>query len=371
MDENEKAQIWKDYSLEHWNDWKWQIKNRITDTEQLSKIVHLKKEEKEDIEKCLQKFKMAITPYYAALIDDSNPDCPIRKQAIPSAKELIIDPCEREDPLCEEKYSPVPGLVHRYPDRVLLVLTHKCSMYCRHCTRRRLVGCEDYSISDKRLEAALEYIRKNTVIRDVLLSGGDPLVMPDARLEGIIKKVREIPHVEIIRIGTRTPVVLPMRITDELLNMLKKYHPLWINTHINHPKEITKESSEACRKIVDAGIPLGNQSVLLRGVNDDTEILKALFLKLVSIRVRPYYLYQCDVSQGIGHFRTKVSKGMEMLKSIRGNITGFAVPEYVIDAPGGGGKTPVNRDYIVDMTEEGVTLRNFEGKIFYYPNPKE
>jgi lysine 2,3-aminomutase len=242
MDENEKAQIWKDYSLEHWNDWKWQIKNRITDTEQLSKIVHLKKEEKEDIEKCLQKFKMAITPYYAALIDDSNPDCPIRKQAIPSAKELIIDPCEREDPLCEEKYSPVPGLVHRYPDRVLLVLTHKCSMYCRHCTRRRLVGCEDYSISDKRLEAALEYIRKNTVIRDVLLSGGDPLVMPDARLEGIIKKVREIPHVEIIRIGTRTPVVLPMRITDELLNMLKKYHPLWINTHFNHPLSIYKRT---------------------------------------------------------------------------------------------------------------------------------
>lgn len=357
-------------SEEQWNDWKWQMKNRITNVEQLCKIKKLSDDEKENINKCLKQFKMSITPYYARLIDSDDQNCPIRKQAVPSINELYIDESDMDDPLCEDQYSPVEGIIHRYPDRVLFLLTHKCSMYCRHCTRRRLVGCEDFSLSNSQIEAAIDYIRNNKNVRDVLLSGGDPLIMPDDWLENIIRKLRQIPHVEIIRIGTRTPVVLPMRITDELLEMLKKYHPIWINTHFNHPKEITEESKKACEKIVNAGIPLGNQSVLLRGINDNAETLKELFTKLVKIRVRPYYLYQCDVSKGISHFRTPVSKGIEIMKNIRGFISGFAVPEYVIDAPGGGGKTPVNPEYIISMDDEKVVLRNFEGKIYTYPNPK-
>lgn len=361
--------IWKNVTPDQWNDWKWQMKNRITTSEELAEIIKLDEVEKEEINNCLLHFKMAITPYYAMQIDPGNPACPIRKQAVPSKNELIYDVNDMDDPLCEEQYSPVEGLIHRYPDRVLFLLTHKCSMYCRHCTRRRLVGCEDFSLSNDKLEKAIEYIRHNNKVRDVLLSGGDPLIMPDHWLENIIKKLRDIPHVEIIRIGTRTPVVLPMRITDDLLEMLKKYHPVWINTHFNHPDEITAESAKACAKIVDAGIPLGNQSVLLRGVNDDAETLKKLFTNLVKIRVRPYYLYQCDPSRGIGHFRTPVSKGIDIMKNVRGFISGYAVPEYVIDAPGGGGKTPVNPEYIVDIDEEKVVLRNFEGKIYTYKNP--
>jgi len=353
-----------------WNDWKWQIKNRITNVEQLCRIVRLSDDEKNNINTCLKQFKMSVTPYYASLIDSNDRNCPIRKQAVPSINELYIDESDMDDPLCEDRYSPVKGIIHRYPDRVLFLLTGKCSMYCRHCTRRRLVGCEDFSLSNGELETAIDYIRNNKNIRDVLLSGGDPLIMPDEWLEKIISKLRQIPHVEIIRIGTRTPVVLPMRITDGLLEMLKKYHPIWINTHFNHPKEITEESKKACEKIVNAGIPLGNQSVLLRGINDDAQTLKELFNRLVKIRVRPYYLYQCDVSKGISHFRTPVSKGIEIMKNIRGFISGFAVPEYVIDAPGGGGKTPVNPEYIISIDDEKVVLRNFEGKIYTYPNPK-
>lgn len=366
---SELSDEWKNVLPDQWNDWKWQMKNRITTCEQLSKIIDLTDPEKEEINECLLHFKMAITPYYSSLIDPSDPDCPIRKQAIPSRKELIYDPGDMDDPLCEDKYSPVEGIVHRYPDRVLFLLTRKCSMYCRHCTRRRLVGCEDFSLNEDRIEKAIDYIRHNERVRDVLLSGGDPLVMPDRWLENIIRKLRDIPHVEIIRIGTRTPVVLPMRITDDLLQMLRQYHPIWINTHFNHPKEITDESSEACARIADAGIPLGNQSVLLRGVNDDADTLKELFTKLLRIRVRPYYLYQCDPSRGISHFRTPVSKGIDIMKQLRGFITGFAVPEYVIDAPGGGGKTPVNSDYIVSMDDRKVVLRNFEGRLFTYTNP--
>ncbi|HBN82831.1 MAG TPA: lysine 2,3-aminomutase [Clostridiales bacterium] len=369
MNEYEKAECWKNCSPEQWDDWKWQIKNRIKSGEQLSKVIKLRVGEKEEIDECLKHFNMAITPYYASLIQADNPQCPIKKQAVPTIAELTVDPCDMADPLCEEKFSPVPGLVHRYPDRVLVVLTHKCSMYCRHCTRRRVVGCEDFSLGSAQLNAVISYIREHTVIRDVLLSGGDPLVMSDDWLENIIRKLRDIPHVEVIRIGTRTPVVLPMRITDGLLNMLKKYHPIWINTHFNHPLEITPESVKACQKIADAGIPLGNQSVLLEGVNNNVDTLKELFTKLVKMRVRPYYLYQCDVSKGIGHFRTNVAQGIDIMKHIRGYISGFAVPEYVIDAPGGGGKTPVNPEYIVKMDDSGVTLRNYEGKTYFYPNP--
>lgn len=345
------------------------MQNRITSAAQLSKILPLREGEQDEIEQCLHHFRMAITPYYASLIDPNDPESPIKKQAVPSIHELDVQPCDMADPLCEDQYAVTEGLVHRYPDRVLFVLTHKCSMYCRHCTRRRMVGSEDFSLGPEQLERAFEYIERHTEVRDVLLSGGDPLVMPDEWLEKIIRRLRSIQHVEIIRIGTRTPVVMPMRITDDLLSMLKQYHPLWINTHFNHPQEITPESARACRKIADAGIPLGNQSVLLRGVNNNTETLKKLFTGLTGIRVRPYYLYQCDVSQGIGHFRTPVSQGMEMMKQIRGFISGFAVPEFVIDLPGGGGKTPATLDYIVSMDDEKAILRNYEGRLFTYPNP--
>jgi len=369
MNDYIKDKLWGDVLPEQWNDWKWQVKNRITSCEQLGRIIKLQDGEKEEIARCLERFKMAITPYYAMLMDPDNPDCPVKKQAVPSIHELSVDECDMSDPLGEEKYTPVEGIVHRYPDRVLFLLTHKCSMYCRHCTRRRIVGCEDFSVSNNNMEKALDYIRQNPQIRDVLLSGGDPFVMPDLWLENIIKKLREIPHLEIIRIGTRTPVVLPMRITDDLLNMLRKYHPIWINTHFNHPKEITAESARACEKIADAGIPLGNQTVLLRGINDNVDTLKELFIKLVKIRVRPYYLYQCDIAEGIGHFRTPVSQGIEIMKNIRGYISGYAIPTFVIDAPGGGGKTPVNPDYIMSLDDKQAVLRNYLGDVYTYPNP--
>ena len=345
------------------------MQNRITSSEQLAEVIPLQDGERAEIEKCLHHFRMAITPYYASLINPDQPDSPIKKQAVPSIRELHIEPCDMADPLCEDQYSPTSGLVHRYPDRVLFLLTHKCSMYCRHCTRRRMVGCEDFSLAPGEMERAFDYIERHTEVRDVLLSGGDPLILSDEWLEKIIRQLRSIRHVEVIRIGTRTPVVLPMRITDHLLAMLKRYQPIWINTHFNHPDEITPDSARACGKIADAGIPLGNQSVLLRGVNNQAETLKQLFTGLVQIRVRPYYLYQCDLSNGIGHFRTSVPEGMDLMKQIRGFISGFAVPEYVIDLPGGGGKTPASLDYIVRMDGRKTVFRNFEGKEYVYPNP--
>lgn len=362
--------IWKDVTSEQWNDWKWQMKNRIMNADKLSKILNLPEDKKEEIEKCLQRFRMAITPYYATLMDSQNIDDPIKKQAIPSIEELTIQEDDMADPLNEESNTPVEGLVHRYPDRVLLLLTHKCSMYCRHCTRRRTVGENDCDLDNSNLEKCIDYIRQHTEIRDVLLSGGDPLTLSDGQLEKIIIKLKAISHVEIVRIGTRVPVVMPMRITDALLTMLKKYHPIWINTHFNHPNEITPESSKACQMIADAGIPLGNQTVLLRGVNNDAETLKKLFCALVKIRVRPYYLYQCDMSQGIGHFRTPVSEGIDIMKHIRGFISGFAVPAFVIDAPEGGGKIPITPGYIVSMDDKEIVMKNYMDKIYTYPNPK-
>lgn len=360
--------LWKDIDDETWNNWKWQLKNRVTSTDMLNKIINLSEKEKKDINHCLQKFRMAITPYYSLLINSDDKNCPVKMQSVPSINELQIQSCDLIDPLDEEHQSPVDNIVHRYPDRVLFLLTRKCSMYCRHCTRRRLVGEEDFSVNEENLEKAIEYIRSNCKIRDVLLSGGDPLVMSDNYLEHIISKLRAIPHVEVIRIGTRTPVVLPMRITDELLNMLKKYQPIWINTHFNHPVEITEYSLKACEKIVDAGIPLGNQSVLLKGINDDVEILKELFIKLVKARVRPYYLYQCDVAEGIGHFRTPVECGIKIMEKLRGYISGYAVPTFVIDAPKGGGKIPVNPQYVISMDGKSITMRNYKGDIYSYPD---
>jgi lysine 2,3-aminomutase len=362
-----------DYSVNNprWNDWKWQFANRITNVEQLSKVLDLTDEDKEDISKCLSRFRMAITPYYASLIRSSDKNDPVRMQCVPSIKETYYCPNDLADPLDEEGESPVPHVVHRYPDRVLFLVTFQCSMYCRHCTRRRVVGEEDTVISEKELQVALDYIRQHTEIRDVLVSGGDPLSMGTEKLEHIISSLRAIPHVDIIRIGTRVPVVMPMRITDELVSMLKKYHPIWINTHFNHPNEITPDSERACTKIVDAGIPLGNQSVLLKGINDNAETMKTLLLKLVHMRVRPYYLYQCDLSQGISHFRTNVDVGVDIIHKLTGNISGYAVPKYVIDAPGGGGKIPVNYGYVLSKDDKEVVMENYLGKIYKYPQPVE
>lgn len=363
-------EIWKDVTEEQWNDWHWQVKNRITDVETLKKVINITSQEEKDINEVLKKFRMGITPYYASLMDPDDPNCPIRKQAVPTIYETYTGAADMEDPLHEDTDSPVPGITHRYPDRVLFLITDQCSMYCRHCTRRRFAGQHDAGVPMDKIEKGIEYIRNTPQVRDVLLSGGDALLIEDDKLEYIIKELRSIPHVEIVRIGSRTPVVCPMRITDDLVNMLKKYHPIWLNTHFNHPKEFTPESTEALRKMADAGIPLGNQSVLLRGVNDCVHIMTDLVHGLVKRRVRPYYIYQCDLSVGIEHFRTKVSKGLEIMEGLRGHTSGYAVPTFVVDAPGGGGKTPVMPQYLISMSPTKVVLRNYEGVITTYTEPQ-
>ena len=354
---------------EQWNDWKWQVKNRVETLEDLKKYIPLTPEEEEGVRKTLQTLRMAITPYYLSLIDPDNPDCPIRKQAIPTGKETHQSAADLLDPLHEDEDSPVPGLTHRYPDRVLLLITDMCSMYCRHCTRRRFAGQKDGDSSDDNIQKAIDYVARTPQVRDVLLSGGDALMVSDEKLESIIKRLRAIPHVEIIRIGSRTPVVCPQRITDGLVNMLKKYHPIWLNTHFNHPHEVTPEAAAACAKLADAGIPLGNQSVLLRGVNDCVNTMKKLVHELVKMRVRPYYIYQCDLSMGLEHFRTPVSKGIEIIEGLRGHTSGYAVPTFVVDAPGGGGKTPVMPNYVISQAPGKGVLRNFEGVITTYTEP--
>lgn len=369
MKVNRRLELFENVTDKEWNDWEWQVKNRIETVEELKKYIPLTLEEEEGAKKCLQTLRMAITPYYLALIDPSDPYDPIRKQAIPTALELQKADADLLDPLHEDTDSPVPGLTHRYPDRVLLLITDMCSMYCRHCTRRRFAGQNDTSMPIDKIDRAIEYIRNTVQVRDVLLSGGDALLVSDEKLEYIIKKLREIPHVEIIRIGSRVPVVLPQRITPKLVEMLKKYHPIWLNTHFNHPNEITQESKLACERLANAGIPLGNQSVLLRGVNDCTHIMKELVHELVKIRVRPYYIYQCDLSMGLEHFRTSVSKGIEIIEGLRGHTSGFCVPTFVVDAPGGGGKIPVMPGYVISQSPEKVVLRNFEGVITTYEQP--
>ncbi|HEY8805550.1 MAG TPA: lysine 2,3-aminomutase [Clostridium sp.] len=369
MKVNRRYELFKDVTDEQWNDWEWQVQNRIETVEELKKYIPLTQEEEEGAKKCLQTLRMAITPYYLALIDSNDPHDPIRKQAIPTALELNKADADLLDPLHEDTDSPVPGLTHRYPDRVLLLITDMCSMYCRHCTRRRFAGQNDNSMPMEKIDKAIDYIRDTPQVRDVLLSGGDALLVSDDKLEYIIKKLREIPHVEIIRIGSRVPVVLPQRITKELVDMLKKYHPIWVNTHFNHPNEITEEAKIACERLANAGVPLGNQSVLLRGVNDCTHIMMELVHELVKIRVRPYYIYQCDLSMGLEHFRTPVSKGIEIIEGLRGHTSGFCVPTFVVDAPGGGGKIPVMPGYIISQSPEKVVLRNFEGVITTYEQP--
>ena len=357
-------------SLKEWNDWHWQIRNRVTDFQTLKKYIQLQPEEEAVAKSKGFSFRMAITPYYLSLIDPRNPLDPVRLQAIPRIAESHIDASDMPDPLHEDADAPVPGMTHRYPDRVLLLLTDQCSMYCRHCTRRRKAGEYDAPMPKENVDKAIKYIEEHKEVRDVILSGGDPLTLSDARIDEILARLAKIKHVDIVRIGTRTPVVMPQRITDELIGVLKKYKFVWLNTHFNHPQEITKDAAAALAKLAEAGVVLGNQSVLLKGVNDHVDVMKALVHALVRNRVRPYYIYQCDLSEGIAHFRTPVSKGIEIIESLRGHTSGLCVPTYVVDAPGGGGKIPVMPNYIISQMPGRVVLRNYEGFITAYTEPE-
>lgn len=361
---------WADIPDEKWFDWRWQLAHRLNTLEELAQIIHLTPEEIEGLS-AEDKFRVDVTPYFASLIDPDDPFCPIRRQVIPLGRELQAFEGMMEDSLAEDKHSPVPGLVHRYPDRVLMLLTTQCASYCRYCTRSRIVGDSHATFSKTEFEMQLEYLRNTPQVRDVLLSGGDPLTLAPKTLEHILASLREIEHIEIIRIGTRVPIFLPMRVTEEFTAMLRQFHPLWMNVHINHPKEITPELSQALAKLADAGIPLGNQSVLLAGINDSVNIQRELVHKLVRNRVRPYYLYQCDLVKGAGHFRTTVAKGIEVIEGLRGHTSGYAIPTYVVDAPGGGGKIPVMPQYMISQAPGKVVLRNYEGYITTYVEPED
>ena len=353
-----------------WNDWKWQLKNAIRDINTLKKVIDVSEAETEQLMECLKKFKMAVTPYYICLMDKKNKRCPIRLQGIPRIEELYIHESDMNDPLHEDVDSPTPGLTHRYPDRVLLLVTKECSMYCRHCTRRRTVGCDESGFNKVDFLKSVEYIRSHREVRDVVVSGGDPLILEDEKIDFILKTLKNIDSVEIIRIGTRTPIVLPQRITDNLVNVIKKYHPVYVNTHFNHPDEITEDSRAACIKLAEAGIPIGNQSVLLKDVNDCPLLMKKLVRELLKIRVKPYSIYQCDLSMGISHFRTSVGKGIEIIENLRGHTSGLAVPVFLIDAPGGGGKIPLMPNYVLSQSDKRVVLRNYMGKISVYTSPE-
>ncbi|MGA2464346.1 MAG: lysine 2,3-aminomutase [Thermodesulfobacteriota bacterium] len=361
--------LWKNVSEREWNDWRWQLRHRITTYEQLKEILELTSEEIEGIKHSKGRLALAVTPYFASLMDPFNPNCPIRRQAIPRVEEIHLSKNEMVDPLGEDKHSPVPGLVHRYPDRVLLLVTDQCAVYCRYCTRRRLVGSHERSITQGNFEEVLRYLKSHRKVRDVLLSGGDPLLLENERLEEILSRLRALPHIELLRIGTRVPVTLPQRITGGLVRMLKKYHPLMISIHFTHPKEITDAVKRACNELADGGIPLGSQTVLLKGINDKPYIMKKLVQELLKIRVRPYYIYQCDLAMGTEHFRTSVATGIQIIEKLRGHTTGYAVPTYVVDAPGGGGKIPLQPDYVVSRGKGKIALRNYEGKIFEYSEP--
>lgn len=363
--------LWKNVSEEQWNDWHWQLANRITTVEELKQVINMTKEEEAGVIDCLKALRMAITPHYAMLMDPDNPKCPVRLQAVPTEGELVEVPGDLEDPTFEDIDSPAKHLTHRYPDRVLFLTTDQCSMYCRHCTRRRLVGATDAAFNMADYEEAFQYLENTPEVRDVVISGGDPLTLSTDKLEQILKRICSIPHIDMVRIGSRVPVVMPQRITDELCEMLEKYHPLYLNTHFNNPKEMTAESSAALAKLAKAGIPLGNQSVLLKGVNDCPNIMKRLVHALVKNRVRPYYLYQCDRSIGIQHFCTSVSKGMEIMESLRGHTSGLAIPTYVVEAVGGGGKCPVLPQYLISRSDRKVIFRNFEGVISTYTEPED
>ena len=364
----QQISIYKDVNPLDWEDWHWQLKHRIRTKEELSQIIKLTPEEEKGIDKARGRLAMAITPYWASLIDAEDPNCPIRRQSVPVGAEFSVAPHEMADPCAEDRDSPVAHLVHRYPDRVLLLATEHCAMYCRHCTRRRLVGEHETKEENPltRFDAAIEYIKANRKIRDVLISGGDPLILEDEELESLVQRIRAISHVEFLRIGTRIPVTLPQRITEKVTDMLKKYSPIWMSIHFNHPKEITKRCKLACDMLSESGIPLGSQSVLLKGVNDRPYIMKRLVHDLLQIRVRPYYIYQCDPVRGTQHFRTPVAVGINIIEKLRGHTSGYAVPTYVIDGPGGGGKIPVGPNYILSQAKGKYVLRNYKGKIYTY-----
>jgi lysine 2,3-aminomutase len=365
---SKRAPIYADVPDEKWNDWRWQLSRRLNSVDDFEKVLHLTDSERRALGTD-GLFRVDITPYFASLIDPDDPNDPIRKQVVPTDAEIVPFTGMMEDSLAEDRHSPVPGLVHRYPDRVLMLVTTQCASYCRYCTRARIVGDSSATFSRAEFEMQIDYLKKTPQVRDILISGGDPLVLAPHILEELLSRLREIPHIEIIRIGSRVPVFMPMRVTAQLTDMLQKYHPLWMNIHINHPNEISLELAEACDRLTRAGIPLGNQSVLLAGVNDCPHIQRQLVHDLLRIRVRPYYLYQCDLVEGAGHFRTPVAKGIEIMEALRGHTTGFAVPTYVVDAPGGGGKIPVGPNYMISMSDHKIILRNFEGYVTSYEEP--
>jgi len=359
---------WSHVAEHEWLDWRWQLKHRVTTLEQLEKLIpNLSQEERAGTRLANTKLAMAITPYFFSLLNVEDPECPIRRQVIPRLEETVMAPWEMSDPCGEDDHSPVPGLVHRYPDRVLFLATDRCATYCRYCTRSRLVSNASGYDFHPEFDRQIEYIARTPAIRDVLLSGGDPLLFNDEKLEYLLSRLRDIPHVEFLRIGTRIPVFLPQRITRQLCEMLRQFHPLFISIHSNHPLELTSEVRDALGRLADAGIPLGNQAVLLQGVNDDPLVMKAHVQKLLLCRVRPYYIYQCDLIAGSAHLRTSVRQGLKVMEQLRGHTSGYAVPTYVIDAPGGGGKVPVTPDYVLSRNAERVLIRNYEGKVFEYP----
>lgn len=359
--------LWEHIPEDTWNDWGWQLKNRITRVEQLEAVMTLTPEEKEGCLFANSKLALAVTPYFFNLIDREDPDCPVRRQVIPRVNEMTIAPEEMLDPVGEDEHSPVPGIVHRYPDRVLFLVTDRCAAYCRYCTRSRLVSnAQDYNFHPE-YEQGLRYIESHPEVRDVLLSGGDPLLLADRKLDHLLGRLRAIPHVEFIRIGSRIPVFLPQRVTPELCDIFRKHGPIWMSIHVNHPKECTKALKDACERLSFTGVPLGNQSVLLKGVNDDLDTMKALVHRLLRMRVRPYYIYQCDLITGSSHLRADVRKGLEIMRGLRGHTTGYAVPQLVIDAPGGGGKVPINPEYVDSINDDEIVFRNFEGQIYRYP----
>ncbi len=367
---SKRAPYYADVPDDKWNNWRWQLSHRLNTIEEFEHIFPLTESERKALSSP-ELFRVDVTPYFVSLIDPQDPNDPVRRQIIPTDKELVPFTAMMDDSLAEDRHSPVPGLVHRYPDRVLMLVTTQCASYCRYCTRSRIVGDPTAQFSRTEFEMQIEYLKHTPQVRDVLLSGGDPLILAPRILEEILKRLREIPHIEIIRIGSRVPVFMPMRITDALTDMLQKYHPLWLNIHVNHPNEITAELARATDKLAKAGIPLGNQSVLLAGINDNVHLQRKLVQDLVRIRVRPYYLYQCDLVHGAGHFRTPVAKGIEIMEGLRGHTSGFAVPQFVVDAPGGGGKIPLSPNYLLSMSDHKVVLRNFEGYITTYEEPTD
>ena len=362
---------WQDKNIaaSDWNSWTWQMRNRVTSLRQLEEHLVLTEEERAGVLLSGNKLALAITPHFFNLIHPTDPDCPIRRQVVPRVEETWENSDEMSDPCGEDSHMPVPGLVHRYPDRVLFLVTDRCASYCRYCTRSRVVSGVGEQELHTEWEAAFRYLEQHTEVRDVLLSGGDALVLSDTKLEALLKRLRAIEHIEFLRIGSRVPIFLPQRITPELCAMLAKYHPLWMSVHVNHPRELTTEVKAALERLADHGIPLGNQSVLLRGVNDDPDTYRSLVHKLLRCRVRPYYLYQCDLIKGSSHLRTSVAAGLNIIENLRGHTTGYAVPQFVIDAPGGGGKVPVNPEYLLHHGDGVAIVRNYENKVFAYPEP--